>query len=283
MVTGNNSGYLIRRNQQTPLEYSASHLSVLVDPDAVAWAVTEKKSALVTEVGREPVAERTWSDVLATAPFHEAIKSRSYQSVSLAVRGVPVVLVPKHLFDPTDARQLLRHTSTYEHDVITHEAVLSLNAVAVMAYPKSIQPLIDALPATSVWSNARLMIDAITARHRADEHAHIYADISDSFVDLFVVHGGKFKLANLFRVTHAEDVLYHISNCARQLGLDHASTVLHLSGQVHYGSEDFKLYRAYHPEVNIHFGFTMPRVDVALSDMRKQDFMSLLNQFQCVS
>ncbi len=283
MVTGNNSGYLLRRETQSPLEYSASHLSVQLDQDAIAWAVTDKKSALVTEVGRTPVEARAWADLLETSAVQTALKTRTYRSVSLTLRGMPSVLVPNHVFDPNQAREVLRQSTTNDLTTITHEAVSSLNAVAVMAYPDAMKPIIDAVPVSAVWNNTRVLIDAIVTRHRNDTRAQIYVDISDTFSDVYIIDRGEFKLANTFQTGGAEDVLYHISNCARQLQLDHESTALHLSGNVKYGSDEFKLYRAYHPEVNVHFGFTMPRVDVALSDLKKQEFMSLLNQFQCAS
>lgn len=283
MVTGSNSGYLLRREAQTPLEYAASHLSVQLDPDAVAWAVTEKKSAMVTEVGKEPIGSRNWSDLQQANALQEAFKTRSYQSVSLALRGMPFTLVPQHLFDPARTRDLLQLTTLADHSSVVHEAVASINAVVVMSYPDVLQPIIDMLPVGTVWSNARLLIDAVVARHRSDERAQIYADISTSFTEVYIVQQGVFQLANVFQTTEAEDVLYHVSNCARQLNIDHSSAALNLSGDIQYGSEAFKLYRDYHPEVNIHFGFTMPRVDIALGDLRKQSFMSLLNQFQCVS
>jgi hypothetical protein len=89
-------------------------------------------------------------------------------------------------------------------------------------------------------------------------------------------------LHNTFSSHTPDDIIYHLGNCCNQLGIAHDAFSIKLSGDSGVESETFKLFQHYFPDVSIHFGFAMPKVDLPLGDLRKQQFMSLLNQFSCV-
>lgn len=286
MVTGNRttSVTVFSDDSLTQELRKQSHLSLLLDDDALSWAVTEKGAELVREIGRVYRASQSLQDTLNTTEVLASIKDARYGSASLALRSSPVSLVPKSLFQQSQSGNLLKLISVDEGGNMLNDEVPPLSAVAVYRKPEVLDETIrDWQPELQLKSNAALVLSTLMAKNRFDRPPQLYAEISESFTEVYVAARKKVLLYNTFPTTSDEDVLYHINNCLQQLDLDVAETTLYLSGDIVQGSQRFELFNKYHPKLQLHLGFDLPRLAGALSAVRKQNFMALLNQFRCVS
>lgn len=283
MVTGSKTSVLLSSGDLSEEFLSGAHLSILIDPSEIQWAVTQRSNRMIHEVGALPLPINNGDAIGEIPEIKVHLLNRKFASVSLAVRGGAHTLVPKGLYSEEAATNLLHLTGGHASPVIQSEEVPEIGAVLIYELPAAAVQLTEHLPAVQAVSNARLMISSILGRSRNQKGVRIYADIASNFTDVYAVANARLMLCNSFPTNTPEDVLYHLTNCAQQLGFDHEELKLFLSGDVVFGSEEFNVYRNYHRDVEIHFGFEMPKVDVKLSDLRKQAFMSLLNQFACVS
>lgn len=280
MVTGSKSLYFLSSVPDDPSFFSGTHLSVLIDRDALGWAVTERRSGKVIEVGR--FSRGAALDPESIEYRDTALHRRSYGSGSVAFRGCKSIIVPRALYLPEHQHDWTNYGWGADTESPLQNELRELDAVVLCAPDEADRKLADSIPAGKLFSNAALVIGAMLRHSRQIEQTVVYADISESFVDLYVRGTGGFLLHNTFDAASAEDVIYHTANALQQLKLDSDAVQLRLSGDVGVESELFKLYQSYFKNVSIHFGFGMPLVELQLSSLRKQEYMSLLNQYACV-
>jgi hypothetical protein len=282
MVTGSDSPYIISKEGFDAGLRANAHLSVLADRDAFSWAVIERNTAVCVEVGRVSLVDSAPDTALSHERVAHSLRAQPYQSYTLAVRGVPHTLVPKHLFREASASKLLAFATGFQCDHPRHNPVPALDAFIVYGIDARHASLIEQLPVSRVFHNGALVIEAMMRRLPAGTNVCL-VDLSDRFIDVYVVAKQQFVLFNTFPIASAEDALYHTVNTLKHLAISPEDTALKVTGDIAVEGASFKLFKTYFADVSIHFGFTMPKVDLALGSVRKQAFMSLLNQFQCVS
>jgi hypothetical protein len=243
--------------------------------------VTERRSGKVAEVGSFSRSAKLNDDeaALRTAALHQ----RRYGSGSIAFRGNPTVIVPKSLYHPDDRAAWLSYGLGAENAHVLSDDVRELDAIVLTAINDTDRQLADGISAGKLVSNAALLIGAMLRHSHKVKQPVCYADIAEGFVDLYLRDERGFLLHNTFAAATPEDVIYHTANVLQQLKLDKERLQLRLSGNIGVESETYKLYRSYFGDVSIHFGFGMPLVDLPLASLRKQEYMSLLNQYACVS
>lgn len=281
MVTGSKSLYFVSAAPDDPSFFSGTHLSVLIDRETLSWAVTERRSGKVAEVGSYLRSVKLDEDDAIIR--QKALNERRYGSGSVAFRGNPAVIVPKALYQADQREAWLRYGIGASAESVLSDEVRELDAVVLTAIDSADRQLADSIVAGKLVSNAALFIGAMLRHSQKVKQPVCYADISGSFVELYLRNERGFLFHNTFPATTPEDVIYHTANVVQQLKLDTERLQLRLSGNIGVESEAYKLYRSYFHDVSIHFGFGMPLVDLPLSSLRKQEYMSLLNQFACVS
>lgn len=283
MVTGSNSNLFYTDKALTLERALDCHLSVLLDRDAIAWAVVERASGMNLEVGQTQLQKTTLADVMVEAPLQNAIQSRRYGSSSVAVRSCPFSLIPKSFYSPQHGVDVLNLLFGPSDRQVENNEISALDAVVVFSPSTDVTVLRQRLPEAKLFCNATLMIESVLRFSRFDGDVQLICDLSLTFMDLLVVADKRVVFCNSFDISSDEDALYHAHNTLQQLGLLDRATTLYVSGSIAVGGERYKLFEHYFEKVVIHFGFRMPKVAPALADLRKQEVMALLTQFACVS
>lgn len=280
MVTGSKSAILRYSDDSLRQEERADcHLSILIDSDSIAWAVTERSTELVREVGTCPVENQAF-ELLEGIP---EIADMNYSSASLALRGMPVALVPKSLDQDKRENTLLGFQGKEREGRVLRHDIPAIRATAIYQADEAVLAFLqERHPTITIHSNAGLLIHSALGKGKPHLKTQIYADLSSRFVEVLIVANKQVLLYNTFPIAGDEDALYHLNNCLKQLAVDPTESILHLSGDIALGSERFKHFAQYHPEIHIHFGFTMPKLALPIGRVNKQSYMALLNQFKCV-
>lgn len=282
MVTGNDALFCLKDHTLSEEEQQRAHLSLQLDPDSFQWAVVDGENDLILEVG-----SLRYSDTSEISRFIDdwEYSAAPFKEVSLAHRGIPFTLVPSGLFQSDQAFRLLSLTHRVQPSTeVRHVAADALKATLLYVPLEDAEAtVLKAFPAARVHANANLLIGAVMNRNRFDRPPQVYADLSDSFAEVFVAGHKDLLLANRYDIESDEDALYVLSNVFSTLGLDPAETTLYLSGAIDISGDRFKLFRSYYPKLQLHFGFEMAKVSMGLSSLRKQAHMSILNQYRCVS
>jgi hypothetical protein len=281
MVAGSKSLYLLSAVNNDPSFFTGTHLSVLIDRSEVAWAVTERRSGKVVEVGSYMRRVELSADDAKLRD--DALHQRRYGSGSIAFRGNATLIIPKAGFQADQRQAWLRYGLGHEVAHPLQDDLRELDAVVLTVVSDDDRRLADSIPAGKLVSNAGLYIGAMLRHTQKVKQPVGYVDIANGFFDLYLRDERGFLLHNTFEASTPEDVIYHTANAVQQLKLDLERLQVRLSGNIGVESETYKLYRSYFGDVSIHFGFGMPLVDLPLSSLRKQEYMSLLNQYACVS
>lgn len=283
MATGSDRTTLVYGAERDALYYARTHLSVLADPTAISWAITEKQSARIAEVGTVAAADQRFEELAQNPELIKHTVHRSFGSSSVAFRNVPFTLVPKALFRPEAAADMLEFATGSSHQHLRTEDIAALESVNIYTLNSAQQSLIDRLPTVQVYHNATLFIGALLRRQGAEEGYSCFVDIGPEHLDLYITKGQSLLLCNTFSLGAPDDVIYHVANCCQRLYVNHDEVTIRLSGEINKEDETFTLFQTYFTRVTAHFGFVMPSVDGALGDLQKHKWMSLFNQFACVS
>ena len=283
MVTGSNSEIFFSDPALTADHALNCHLSVLLDRDTLSWCVVDQSNALHLEVGRVALDKFELADLTLNDPWRTAIQKRRYASSSIAVRSCPYSLMPKSFYAPEQAVALLNALFGASDRQVEKNEIGALDAVLVFSPLPAVEVLQKQLPEAKLFCNTALVLDSVLRYPRFEGDVQLFCDLSASFMDMVVVADSRLLFCNSFDISSDEDALYHSQNTLQQLNLTARETVLYLSGSIAVGGERYKLFQTYFSKVNIHFGFQMPKVAAALADLRKQEVMSLLNQYICVS
>lgn len=280
METGNNTTFLLSDKELEAQGTSSCHLSLLVDSDHFQWALTSVAESKVLEVGQTS----SHPDELKTFLNDWALPSADLSSISLAHRGTAHTLVPNGLFDAAKANAILSLTAGRKDHPAHHTQLATPGAVLVYRRFEEREALLrNAFPSLQSHSNTALNIGEVMKRNRFDRPVQIYADLSASFLDVIVAGHKQLLLSNTFAIESDQDALFMLANAMETLTLQPDDTTLYLSGEVELSGERFKLFQSYFPKLQMNFGFEMPKVGLGLANLRKQTFMSLLNQYRCVS
>lgn len=249
------------------------HLSIQIESDSYCWCLTLLNDGKVVEVGRQSFEELKEGEI----PF-----PHKYASASVGLHSAAQSLVPESLYDASNAARLLTPTAE-----LTPARTISVQdpAAKMVFHGKSeIEALIvDSLPGATVKPNLAWTIQSVMKKNRIDRPAQLYVDIAKNSMEIVAVAQKELLLANSFSIASDEDTLYHISNVMKVLALDNEKTTVLVSGDIEVHGPRFELYKKYLHNPEVTFGFSMPRMTVALSSIRKQNFVSLFNQFACVS
>lgn len=273
MVTGSKvyDSFKISDDQVTPENTEGCHLAIQLESNTFCWCLTTLNDGKVVELGRMAFDEAS-----------DGMFRQKYGSASAALQGGPQTMVPQSLFDEARAADLLSPGD--KNQEVRFVSIQDPYAMMVFPEKSSIESeLLDAIPGLIVKPNLGWSIHSVMKKNRFDRPPQLYVDIAQNTIEVIAVAHKELLLANSFSIASDEDTLYHISNVMKVLGLDNQETNVFLSGDIEVSGKRFELFRKYlhHPEVN--FGFSMPRMAVALSSVKKQNFVSLFNQFACVS
>lgn len=209
-------------------------LIVRITRRTLAFAVTDKTAD--AQVAYEPYTVR--SGISMAANLREAFKStallqRGYKRVNILV-DVAVMLVPIEEFQEEDMQGLYRYTFGLDDgDIVVHQVLPDLNAVAVFPINKDIKLVVD-----DHFTDVRItpLIRSIwTYLHRKSfigMSKKLYGYFHDKKLELFAFSKNRFKFYNSFELDSSRDAVYFIMYVWEQLGMDKTSDELHLVGDI---------------------------------------------------
>ncbi|MCH2198815.1 MAG: DUF3822 family protein [Flavobacteriales bacterium] len=284
MVTGSNLTFLLTDDSLLESNAADYHLSLLVDRDGLTYAITRKSDSYILEVGDQRFDRESKDDQLGDFLSQWDKNKWNYGAVSLALRAIPSTLIPKGLYDSARAKEIIQLTSPEKPDRIESHQLSAVDAIMVSNFPSAVVETVNRIfPEVQVYPNLLLNLTSVMAKNRFERPLQLYIDMSDSFMELIVAGHKQLLMANYFDIATAEDALYHISNSIKTLSIEAQEIQLYLAGDIELTSDTYKLFKKYFPKLQMNFGFDMPKVAGGLSSLRKQRFMSLLNQYPCVS
>lgn len=278
METGSNikPTFLASHEGLTKEDLDECNLSLLIGSNEFSWAIAEREGNRIVEAGRF-----SGENPLEFIQQWERLNC-NFSSQHCAIRAERFQLVPAGLFDEKQASVFL-YPGTPNPPTSRSFKMNAPNAFMVFPEANEIErTLIAAFPEMQVRPNAAFLIQSVLRKNRFDRPPQIYVDMSDGKTEIMIAAHKKLLLANVFETETDEDVLYHISNAMEVLGLPKGNTSVYLSGDIEVSGKRYNLFKTYLPKLEIFFGFDMPKVALALASVKKQEYLSLFNQFACV-
>jgi hypothetical protein len=257
-----------------------SHLSLLYTKDATSYAILGSNQEMIC-VGYAPSdpdsISKVFKGVVGNKLFAQCSKA------SLAFGGGQFSLVTSAMSAENDLKSLFElHVGGTESAVESYPVGNSTMSVLELPIPEISENFLRSFPFGKIYSNRALVLKSLLRKWAPTAKSAIYAHVSSSFVDIYLLISGKLQLANTFSTRTSNDVLYFLLNVIEQVGGD-VELDVHLSGQLGTNSEVLKLCSEHMKNVEIHFGFDNYKLSEAVSTVNKQHFSELFNLSTCVS
>lgn len=284
METGDDKRKLIYREAEVPTDtWAQAYLSIQITSYSFSWCITDATTDTVLEVGkvnRQPSDE--FLPFIYAGIQETAIHDVSFHSVTWSVKGAPSVLVPSGLFDEDQKRKIYTfHFGESSKDLV-HAGLSTGDIILIEEIDREVEnAILKRYPHAVHILNAAVLIESMMKKSRFDQTPQVLLDIEDEFAELIITQQGKLLIHTRFDWSNSEDVLFHLANTCDQLQLDIQSVQVMLTGQVELGNDLYKLLDGYLNNLRMHFGFTFSKMSKSLSRVRKQEFMTLLNQYSC--
>lgn len=198
-------------------------------------------SAVSTEAGDCNVVYEPYtvkSGISMAANLREAIKTaelprHTYSRVQV-MTDAPVLMVPADLFCEADSTLMYRHSYPDSgSDVVLHNVLPELNAVAVFAVNKDLKLVID-----DNYANASFVCAVspvwryLHQRSFVGTRGKLYGYFHDRRLDVFSFGQRRFKYCNSFDAAHARDALYYLLHVWNQLMLKPEYDEMHIVGDI---------------------------------------------------
>lgn len=178
------------------------------------------------------------SGISMAANLREALKTsgllqRDYHRVTVFV-DAPVLMVPTDLFSEDDCAMLYDHSMNRNaNDVILHNVLPDLNAVAVFALNKDLKLVIDDNYSGATFVCAMSPVwRYLHQRSFVGTRSKLYGYFHDRRLDIFSFSQRRFKYCNSFDVAHERDALYYLLYVWKQMMLKPEHDEMHIVGDI---------------------------------------------------
>jgi len=180
------------------------------------------------EEGKEFTYEHI-SDILAT---DDHFKNR-YRKVNILVPSGKFTLVPAPLYDPERIEDYFRYNHLRdESSAIISNRITMPDAFIIFSLPAPLKTMLgSSFPDTQLSIHLRPLLRHIAYRSRNPGGRYIHAHLEKSFFNLVIFDQSTLKLCNTFNYRNTSDILYHVMNVFRQMGIDQEET-LYFSGNI---------------------------------------------------
>lgn len=178
------------------------------------------------------------SGISMAANLREAFRTsdmlaQGYDRVMVMI-DTPALMIPIEEFDEEHCEELYWHAFTRQsNDVVMHNVLPGLNAVAVFAVNKDLKLVIDdhfsdvkmMVASSSVWNH--LYQRSFTGNRRK-----LYGYFHDKQLDITCYEKSRFKFCNTYEVDRYMDAVYFLLYVWKQLGFDAKKDELHLCSSI---------------------------------------------------
>lgn len=209
-------------------------LSIRLSTDGFSFSIFDP-----THEGELPVERwKTDPSVSLTANLKRFLQE--YQELKNPFKAVNIIIdtdrylfIPLELFEDDDIETLFYHSHPQrDNEIINYHIFNSANLVVAFAADKSAQNTLK-----EIFSNARFVAGVVPAfehfngRSRLGNTEKLYVSLHKKRLDIFAFDRGKLLMANSFKASETEDMLYYILFAWKTLGLDQTRDELHLTGE----------------------------------------------------
>lgn len=170
------------------------------------------------------------------ANLREALKesellNRGYQRVEVCL-DTPVMLIPLQEFSEETVEMLyMRVFKSRKADVVLHNVLPDLNAVAVFSINKDLRTVVDDNFTDKRFSHVSQPVwSYLHARSHNGVQRKLYAYFHDNSVEVFSFDKNRFRFHNTFDAGYTRDSIYFIMYVWKQLAFDNNSDELFICG-----------------------------------------------------
>lgn len=185
------------------------------------------------------VSYKTKNGISMAANLREAIKDDtlgigSWKRVMVMIDS-PVVLVPIDEYNDQSKELIYNYSVTGQENCAVLATILpQVNAVALYALNKDLRlVLTDNFKDIKINPVCATMWQYLQRRSTAGTNEKLYCYFHDNKVDVCCFRKSRFRFANAFCATNAEDATYYILSAWKQLGMDAKKDEIYVLGDFH--------------------------------------------------
>ncbi|MFV0604248.1 MAG: DUF3822 family protein [Niabella sp.] len=226
--------FVINMNQV--VAYEACMLLLIVGDDYFSYAVLDEDQN-ICELKRIYFGNTTVQQMDAVVNAH-SIFNNSFAEIITAFDFNVNTLLPAHL-NTGDNTALMYLNNAGPKDHIINEIVAEWELSNIYAVPyQLLNWVVHHFPSSKFWHVQSIYLKAINTKSSEDL---IYLDVKDKKFNLTVVKGGKLQLAQSYKYTSPEDVLFYLLKVCESFDLQQEKVQLYICGLIDEGSALFKL------------------------------------------
>jgi hypothetical protein len=232
-------GYTSRNyNEKNTSEYA---LSIQLGLDGFCFIIKHGNKLLAfDEVRFEAVSKDQLFVKISEAYNNFPILLKTYKKVQILWQTSRYLLIPNDLFEATNAKNLFEvNYSLAPLDEIHFNVIDAVNAVLIFSINSEVIHFLSSkYPKLELKSTAT----ALTENNSLiDKSTVLISQVYNKNLDICLVQNNKPLLVNNFTFDSDSDLVYHLLNVPKQLGLERGNVYYAFAGGIHKDSERHKL------------------------------------------
>lgn len=209
----------------------------------------------------------------------------SWQSVSVALAGVPFTLLPNALYSAGCELDVLRFNHPLPADAqAASDRIEDLELRVIYQLPAALQQTFATrFPGVQFVHGSTALLSGLLQVANRTKGQQVFVNVRSQHIDLTVLSGDTLLFHNAFAWQVPEDLAYYTLYTLEQLGLNSATIPVYLTGEVKMDSPVYRLLKNYLGKLDFQAVAASPALSASLSSAPKHYFFNLLNQYLCVS
>ena len=283
MVTGKTDQYAIIDSSLTDTPSEDVHLSIEIGINHFSWALYKKSTDQLFALSSHNHVRAIDEELLIRLLKDEQLPEEP-ASVSFSWRGRPVSLIPTGLLIEEHLQDFHELGQGASQESLTIEEV---NAAKLKLLYHPIEKLDDVLknrfPNAVGYSNTGLVIDNLIRKNSYVKQPQVFLEVEAGHTECYVLMDGKFRLYNSYSTDTTEDILYFLAGIANHLKVELQGLRVYLGCDWSNDGPELQLFKEYIKQVQLNMGYQFIKTTLGMNSLKKQRFVSLLNQYACVS
>ncbi len=172
--------------------------------------------------------------------------SRKYRNTHIVVSSSRTTLIPAALYDPAKKDEYFNlNFPVTDGSIIMSDRLQEPDSYVLYSVSKPLTDLIrESFPGISYINHLRPLFFQISNERKHSGERYIHAHIEADYFNLIIFSGSSLRLFNTFLYRNVSDILYHIMNAFRNLGINQEETII-FSGETEKFDDLFSLASAY--------------------------------------
>ena len=232
------------------------YMSIQMRLDGLSFSVLDPVNNAVLAIGNTDfgVADEMFSHHEEYILKEEIFKG-NFKAVLVSIESRSFSMVPKALFEPEHATDILRFIGCRisKDDKVLANEIEMVDSVLVFAVPNFLYYFLQ-----TQYSDVRVMHQtepimqaALLKRDTDKKKAVMHTIFTSDGVTIVVVEQNKLKLCNKFKYKEVNDLVYIIMYTLEQMGLNNDSTKIVISGDIEIGDARIELVKRFAHNVSI--------------------------------